>query len=926
LATPSAAASLRKDVVPWLYVGSDVPVDKDWVFGVLPNGLRYAVRRNQVPQHQVAVRVAIDAGSLMENESELGYAHFIEHLSFRGSKYAGDGEAKRVWQRLGTTFGSDTNAQTTTTQTVYKLDLPNATRSGLSESLKLLSGMMAAPSLTQDEVDAERRTVMAEARESSGADERLGTASRKLFFAGQLLASRPPIGTTETLTAATPSSLRKFHDRWYRPDRTVLVICGDADPAIFESMIAEYFGDWKGSGHAPKEPDFGRPAKSDKNTVVVTEQGLPISLTMAFTRPWLPHNDTIVYNQGKLIETVALKILNRRLEARARQGKSYLVAGAEQVDLARSVDETLIQMTPLNGNWASGLADLRAMIAESVTTPPSQAEIDRGVTEFVSELNAAVDQARADTGHKLADSIVEAVNIRETVASPVVARDVFGAMQGRVSPAAILAATQHLFSGIGPRVLLTTTTEVLNGQAQLKAALDTEVVATVTKKEPPISIDRLPKFGAPGSVVATRSIVNDTMRIVTFANGVRAILYPLVGSSGRVFVTANFGKGRQALPTDHPTVAWSGPSAMIASGIGDLGLNELDQLMSGRRLGLEFEIGDDAFMLRSQTNAADLADELKLMAAKLAFPRWDAAPVVRTRAAYLAGQDSVDASPQGVVARDLKGLLQSNDPRWVVPTRTQIEALTPDNYRAFWEPLLKSGSIEVMIFGDMNESDAIKAVAATFGAMQSRPEAMALTSAQHLNGPLLSSTRAVRYHKGDAEQAAAVLAWPTGGGLDNIFESRKLDLLAAIFNDRLFERLREGEGAAYSPNVLNNWRVSFSEGGSFVVMSQVKPNGVDRFFELTHAIAADFVTKPVTPDEFERAIGPMKALVSRAMTSELYWMNEISGASRNTKRIDVALSIGADLKRMTPADIQNAAKTYLLPSRTMELAVLPQKK
>ena len=91
------------DQTPWLYKGSDLPQDKMWKFGRLANGLRFAVRRNGVPPGQVAVRVRIDAGSLNEQAPERGFAHLIEHLSFRGSQHVPDGEAKRIWQRLGAT-------------------------------------------------------------------------------------------------------------------------------------------------------------------------------------------------------------------------------------------------------------------------------------------------------------------------------------------------------------------------------------------------------------------------------------------------------------------------------------------------------------------------------------------------------------------------------------------------------------------------------------------------------------------------------------------------------------------------------------------------------------------------------------------------------------------------------------------------------
>ena len=106
----STAKSLPK--TPWLYRGSDIPQDKEWIFGELPNGVRYAVRKNGVPPDQVSIRIRMDVGSMYEKPSEMGFSHLLEHLVFRQSKYLEDGQAIPVWQRLGASFGSDTNAQT----------------------------------------------------------------------------------------------------------------------------------------------------------------------------------------------------------------------------------------------------------------------------------------------------------------------------------------------------------------------------------------------------------------------------------------------------------------------------------------------------------------------------------------------------------------------------------------------------------------------------------------------------------------------------------------------------------------------------------------------------------------------------------------------------------------------------------------------
>ncbi|WP_371815519.1 M16 family metallopeptidase [Erythrobacter sp. JK5] len=327
---PPAQALQTGDEVPWLYEGSNVPVDREWLFGEMDNGLRYAVRRNGVPPGQVSIRVRIDAGSLHERDEEQGFAHLLEHLLFRESKYLGQAEAIAAWQRLGATFGSDANAETSPTHTAYKLDIPNVDRAKLIESFRLLSGMIREPVLSEANVAAERPIVLAEKRERGGAAERVSDFTRRTFFAGQRLAERNPIGTVETLNAANAASVQGFYDRWYRPENTVIVVAGDAPAELLAGLVEQWFGDWQGTGPAGEAPDFGDPVAPADATIpagsdlplgeigVVVEPDLPRNLTYAVMRPWRPVQDTIVYNEGLLLDALAQQIINRRLETRAR--------------------------------------------------------------------------------------------------------------------------------------------------------------------------------------------------------------------------------------------------------------------------------------------------------------------------------------------------------------------------------------------------------------------------------------------------------------------------------------------------------------------------------------------------------------------------------------------------------------------------------
>jgi zinc protease len=909
----------------WLYKGSDIPPDPAWTFGTLPNGVRYAVRRGRVPPGQVSIRVGIEAGALMERDSERGYAHFLEHLSFRGSKYVPDGEAKRAWQRLGATFGSDTNAVTTTTQTIYKLDLPGANRAGLEESVKILSGMMSGPTMTQAEVDAERRTVLAESRERSGPQVRVGDATTALFFAGQPLANRSPIGTVESLNAATSQSLRAFHDRWYRPERAIVVISGDGDPQLFEQLIKQYFSDWQGKGPRTPEPDFGKPVTGGPTSKVLAEPGMPMIISMATLRPWIQKNDTIAYNQGKLIDLVAIRLINRRLEQRARAGGSFLQAQAGQEDVSRSADGTFVQIVPLGEDWQAALRDVRAVIADALANPSSQVDITREANEFFSALQVGVETERAEAASKQADDILEAVNIRETVATAQVALDVFSGIKDGITPAAILDSTKRLFSGVGPRAILTTPKPAPTAEAQLVQALGAPVQAlSSTLSNGAVSFKQLPSLGKPGIVTSRKPVSGLDIEMVTFANGVNLILFPTPAEAGKVYVNVSFGDGMKALPIDRQTPAWAGPAALIASGIGPFDQNALDRLTSARKINMGFEIGENAFVLRAQTRSADLTDQLRLMAAAITSPRFDAPPVLRARASFLTGYDTLDSSPQSVLSRDLGGLLHGGDFRWSTPNRDQIESLTPQAFRSFWEPLLKSGPIEVMVFGDVTAEDAIAATAASLGALKPRPARPVPPDRAGSKGPQPTKTPLVRTHRGPKDQAAAVLAWPIGGGMEGLFEARKLEILSSIFNDRLFDQLREGEGASYSPNADASWPLGLTSGGNFSVSSQVKPEGIDRFFALTKTIAGDLASKPVTADELARVINPLRETIARASSGNTFWMSQMMGASRDPRKIDALRSLLGDYLRITPAELQDAAKRWLVPDKAFMMVVKPE--
>ena len=922
----------------WFYENSDIPMDPGWVFGELPNGVRTAVRRNGVPPGQVAIRVRVDVGSLDEQPAQSGWAHLMEHISFRGSKFVPDGESKRIWQRLGVTFGSDSNASTTPVSTTYDLNLPSATPASLDESLKILAGMMAQPSFDARSMAAETKVVESELREGRGPASRVGDATRQLLFAGQPFAERDPIGTVATLEAATPASLKAFHDRWYRPERTVVVLAGDIDPAVAQALIARRFGDWRSPTAAPGRTDLGVPDPAAPRTAVVVEPSLPASLTLATIRPWRWKADTVAYNAQLMRDRLAQQILNRRLESQARAGASFLFAGVSRDDVMRSADVTSVNVVPAGDRWKEALSDVRTALADAAAVPPTKGEVDREVTEYEQGLVAAVGNANAEQGADLADQLVGALDIAETATSAAASLEVFRGAKAGFTPAAIFQTTQAMLTGTPLRAVLTLPAPDAGAAADLLAALDRPIAVDAGRARQEgqaITMDALPSLGAPGRVVSAAPVgaavgagappmeVGIPLEVVTLSNGVTLLLHPNTSEANRIYVSARFGTGLAGLGGTKASFAWTGEQALVDAGFAGLNLDQFDRLTTGRQVGMTFGAEEDHFALSGTTRPEDLGDQLRLLATKLSHPSWDERAVERVKSALLATYGARDNSASAVVNRDLEGVLHGGDARWTAPDRDRIAQLTAQSLKAYWTPVLAEGPIEVSLYGDFDRDTAIRQAAATFGALPPRPDNRP-TAAERALPALAPATRPlVSTHTGSADQAAAVLAWPTGGGLERLEDSYALEVLAAVFSDRLLDRLRSEQGESYSPQVVSLWPSGATSGGSLFLLAQVKPDAADRVLTLARSIAADLATTPLTADEFERARGPLVQNYQRAFSGNSFWLAALSGSSRDPAVARVPERLATALGRMTPATVQDVARRYLVPDRSLSWIVRP---
>ncbi|HEV2080504.1 MAG TPA: insulinase family protein, partial [Allosphingosinicella sp.] len=624
----------------WFYRGSDIAPDPAWTFGTLPNGVRYAVRRNALPAGQVSIRLRIAAGALNEADNEQGWAHFVEHMAFRGTKKFGDGEARRTWQKLGASFGSDTNASTSATQTVYQLDLPRADRASLELSLDALSEMADTALFDPAIVEAERKVLLAEKGRDSELSKRYSEVSKPLFFAGLKYADRNIIGTDETLAAATSEGLRAFYERWYRPDRATVVMVGDADPKLMEELIAKHFGDWQPSGPPPAEPDYGSIAKLQERAAALAYPGAPHAASVQWIRPYRAQDNTAEGEKIDLARSLGARIINRRLEAKARGEAAFVSAGVGESRARNIADTTQLSVNAKDGRWREALSEAFAILSDALRAPPSQAEIGRELQNLRTAALGGVESEATVQSQRRAQQLIGAIDNGTIVTTAKASLALVDQLAPAMTPAFVGQAMKNLFKGEGPRLILLSPAPVEGGTNAVAAALAAaEKAAPATRQaDRTVSMDSLPKLGPPGREVSRQEIPDLGVTIVRFENGSSLTFKRTEFDKGVVAVQLRFGSGYAGLAPDRPHLAWLS-SAVVPSGLADLDMDGLERLLTGRRMSMSFGAGEDAFVLRGTTNGAELGDQMRLLAAKLAFPRWDDSIFSRIKTSALEGYD-----------------------------------------------------------------------------------------------------------------------------------------------------------------------------------------------------------------------------------------------------------------------------------------------
>ncbi|MCA3717076.1 MAG: insulinase family protein [Brevundimonas sp.] len=910
---------------PWPQTTSDIPADSNVRFGTLPNGMRYAILRNSTPPGQASLRLRIDAGSLMEDETQLGLAHFMEHMAFNGTTNIPENELMRILERLGLAFGADTNAATGFDQTFYQLELPRTNDETVDTALRIMREQVSEALMDPQAIDEERGVIVGEERTRNTPQLRSAKAQLALLAPGQRVANRFPIGDLNIIRTAPRDRFVAFYEAYYRPSRAIMLAVGDFDVDVMEGKIRGAFESWQPSAPDGPEPDLGTVAPREAETRILVEPGVQSSVQINWTRSPDRDPDTVAERQSRIVRSLGLAVLNRRFGELARaDNPPFVGAGASASTLVNSLDIGTVSASFNPGGIQRAVEAMEQETRRLVQFGVTPAELQREITDNRTALENAVAAAATRTTPALVNGLLQTTNDNRVFTHPQTNLEIFNATVASLTPDAVNAAVREAFQGQGPLVLVITPEAIEGGEAAVTAILEASQAVPVTARAEVAAVEwPYSNFGQAAQPSEVREIAEIGTTVVTFPNGTRLTVKPTDFRDEQILVSVETGLGELGLSTTTPDPQSLAGFTFASGGLGRLTLDELNRVLSGRIYSAGFALDGDAYRLSGATRPADLGLQMQVLAAYLTDPGLRPAPFEQIKALFPQIIAQQSATPAGAFAIQSSGLLASGDARQTFPSPSDIAGWTNDQLKAGVIAGLAQGPIGITIVGDVTVQDAIAAVGSTFAALPARPAAPTpAPGADVLRFPAGVSEPVRLTHLGPAEQAMAYIAWPTTDAMGDRTESRQLGLLAAVMDLRVTERIREELAITYSPNVGSSSSDVYEGYGSIFASAQVTPENRATFFTELDAIAAALRDTPVSEDELNRARAPEVERLRRSQAGNEYWLGQLSDVDTDASAVAEITGHIADLESVTPAILQALAQRYLDPSKAWRAGVV----
>ena len=877
VAAPAAPAAAQPPAVA-TDPATVLPLEPSVRSGRLPNGLRYFLRQNGRPGKRVSLRLAVDVGSIHEDDDQRGLAHFLEHMAFNGSTNFKPGELVAFLESIGARFGPHVNASTSFDETIYMLDVPTDRDGYVDKGLLALRDFAGGASLTAEEIDKERGVVLEEWRGRLGAGSRVTDQQLPVLFAGSRYADRLPIGLPETLRTFPHDRLRAFYRTWYRADRMAVVVAGDLPLDEAERLVRARFGDLPTpSAPAPEVARVVPPHTDTLYKMVTDSEAQRWSVTAAFKSTPEPEGTAGAYRRST-VRGLALSMLNARLAELARRPDApFLAAEAGASGLGRALSLFELSAEVPAGRTAAGLEAVVREARRAQQFGFTAPEIERAKRGLLADYERAFNERGNAESPSLANELVR--HFLQGEPAPGIAYEfelVRGFLPG-ITADDLSAEVRRLIRddsrvvlGVAPATAGTTAPT----DDTLKTALATAFTGAVTPWSDGLAgRDLVTTAPTPGKVTARRQIADIGVTVLTLSNGMEVWLKPTTFKADQVVFSAYaYGGGSLASEADYTEAALA-PALVAMGGLGGLTPVDLEKVLAGRIASASPDIDSHTHGISGSSTPKDLETALQLAYLTITAPGLtdDGFGLLQRR--FGAMLENQRQSPRYLFGEKVRELTTSGHYTSKGLTAADVQALDLQVMRRDYAARFgNAADFTFFLVGAFDEATVVPMVERWLGSLPSTGPRR--TAFRDMGMTFPKGIERAEVTKGKEPASQTAMAFFADTGLNEL-EMHRARAASTLVGMRLRDILREQLGGTYGVSV-NYGNTAPQKGyGTMTVSFGSAPDRVEGLQKAVLDEVARLRTDGPSADDLQKVQEMERRELETSATQNQYWLGSL---------------------------------------------------
>lgn len=925
-----AAAFLSVTVLAQIDETQVMPVDPKVKIGRLANGLTYYIRHNSLPEQRAELRLVVNAGSVLEEEDQLGLAHFMEHMNFNGTKRFPKNELVSYLQSIGVEFGADLNAYTSFDETVYILPVPTDKPGLVDKGLEILEDWAHNATLDSLEIEKERGVVIEEWRLSRGAEERMMKQTLPVQYNGSQYAKRLPIGTKESLETFSHDALKRFYKDWYRPDLQAVIVVGDIDVNEMEQKIIKTFSDIPKAVSPRKRTEFFVPDHLETLIAVAKDKETAFpSVELLYKKPVQPQYSIAeyVHYMNRWLFTGMLNSRFRELAlasnppfvgAGSYYGKSYARTKDAYEVYANSSD------TGLTRSLYALLEENRRILLHGFT----QAELDLQKKEMLSVYESIFNEREKEESYKYVDEYVNNFLINEPIPGIEWEYDFVKQQLASVKLEDINKLASAWITKDNMVVTINAPDKEnvrIPSYQEVNEILDQVETANVEPyKAKELATALMDPSGLKsGKIVSIKQDTALEISILNLSNGATVVLKNTNFKNDEILFRA-FSKGGHSLVKDADYYSANYAASLVnQSGVGDFSAVDLGNMLKGKNTGVSPNIGLYGEGLNGSSTPKETETLLQLIHLYFSSPRKDTAAFESFKTRQKQFYANLSANPQIYFSGEFQKLMTQNHPRaGGIPQEEDFDKIDLDkSIQIYKERFANAGDFTFFFVGALEEESLKPLIEKYIGSL---PGSSKKEKYKDLGiRPPTGSIDKVFEKGADPKSLVAMVFTQPAKYSSN--EAYALKSLGDVMSIKLVEQLREEKGGVYGVSASGSMgRIPYTS-SNFNIVFPCAPENVDTLSKAALDELRKIINNGVTSEDLEKIKEQQKRKLEVDVKQNQFWLNGLYEAWYYGTSPAEILKKEQQVEDLNSAMIQQVAKKYINLSKFIRVVLKPGK-